>query len=71
MSQAFKPKETKRTDSERGGPVLNAQKDARDAERIAKLAYSYWEGRGCQGGSPEEDWFRAVEELNGGQTLTT
>ena len=26
---------------------------------IARLAYSYWEARGCQGGSPEEDWFRA------------
>ncbi len=32
-------------------------------EEIARLAYSYWENRGCQGGSPEEDWFRAEEEL--------
>ena len=30
---------------------------------IAALAYSYWEARGCQGGSPEEDWRRAEEEL--------
>jgi len=30
---------------------------------IAVLAYSYWEARGCQGGSPEEDWFRAEREL--------
>jgi len=28
-------------------------------EEIARLAYSYWEARGCQGGSPEEDWLRA------------
>ena len=47
-----------------------AQKHARPAEspqptseQIAKLAYSYWEARGCQGGSAEEDWFRAQREL--------
>jgi hypothetical protein len=33
-------------------------------EDIAELAYSYWEARGFQGGSPWEDWFRAEEELN-------
>jgi|SRR5579871_6416397 len=33
-------------------------------EEISKLAYSYWEARGYQGGSPEEDWLRAEEELN-------
>jgi len=30
---------------------------------IAQLAYSYWEARGYQGGSPEEDWLRAEREL--------
>ena len=25
-------------------------------DEIARLAYSYWEARGCQGGSAEEDW---------------
>lgn len=30
---------------------------------IAHLAYSLWEARGFQNGSPEEDWFRAEEEL--------
>jgi len=34
-------------------------------ERIALLAYSYWERRGCTGGSPEEDWFRAEREILG------
>lgn len=34
-----------------------------DSEEIARLAYSFWEARGFQGGSPEEDWFRAEEEL--------
>jgi hypothetical protein len=32
-------------------------------DRIAELAYSYWEARGGRGGSPWEDWFRAEREL--------
>ena len=34
-----------------------------ETEEIARLAYSYWEARGCQDGSAEEDWFRAEQEL--------
>jgi hypothetical protein len=30
---------------------------------VALLAYSYWEARGFQDGSPEQDWFRAESEL--------
>jgi Protein of unknown function (DUF2934) len=37
-------------------------------EEIAALAYSYWEARGCQGGSPESDWLRAEQELRHGLT---
>jgi hypothetical protein len=32
-------------------------------EEIAVLAYSYWENRGHQDGTPEEDWLRAEREL--------
>jgi hypothetical protein len=32
-------------------------------EAVATLAYSFWEARGCQGGSPEQDWLRAEREL--------
>jgi hypothetical protein len=32
-------------------------------EETARLAYSYWEARGYQGGSAEEDWFRARAEI--------
>jgi hypothetical protein len=32
-------------------------------EAVAQLAYSYWEARGYQGGSSEEDWLRAEQEL--------
>ena len=36
---------------------------AQDQEAIARLAYSYWQARGCPIGSPEEDWYRAENEL--------
>ena len=32
-------------------------------EELARLAYSYWQARGCPDGSQEEDWFRAEKEL--------
>jgi hypothetical protein len=32
-------------------------------EEIARLAYRLWEQRGRPFGSPEEDWFRAEDEL--------
>jgi hypothetical protein len=38
-------------------------------EEISRLAYSYWEARGGQGGSAWEDWFRAEEELKRRQEL--
>jgi hypothetical protein len=34
-----------------------------DHQAIAALAYSYWEERGRTGGSPQEDWYRAEQEL--------
>jgi hypothetical protein len=39
-------------------------------EEIAKLAFSYWEARGCQGGCPEEDWLRAEAELRNRNTIS-
>jgi hypothetical protein len=44
-------------------PVPQPVPDAPSQEQIACLAHSYWEARGCQGGSPEEDWLRAEQEL--------
>lgn len=32
-------------------------------EKVALLAYSYWEERGRPAGSPEEDWYRAEKEV--------
>ena len=40
-------------------------------EEIANLAYSYWEARGHQGGSPDEDWQRAEQELRSRASAAT
>ena len=34
-----------------------------DRDETARLAYAYWEARGYQGGSSEEDWLRAEHAL--------
>jgi hypothetical protein len=49
-----------------GMAVMEPKNDptaASSEDQIAALAYSYWEARGYQGGSSEEDWFRAEKEL--------
>ena len=47
-----------------GAELITAMRDsAEDHESIARLAYLYWEARGCPIGSPEEDWYRAENEL--------
>jgi Protein of unknown function (DUF2934) len=42
---------------------IEAAELALDQEAIARLAYFYWEERGCQNDSPDEDWFRAEADL--------
>ncbi|MEP6539116.1 MAG: DUF2934 domain-containing protein [Bryobacteraceae bacterium] len=32
-------------------------------EDVAMLAHGLWEERGCPDGSPDEDWFNAVQQL--------
>jgi len=44
-------------------PITAGEIPANLHEEIARLAYSYWEARGYQGGSPEEDWYRAEREI--------
>jgi hypothetical protein len=39
-------------------------------DAVAQLAYSYWEARGYRGGSSEEDWLRAEQELRAGLTMS-
>ena len=37
--------------------------DEPEHQRIAQLAYGLWQKRDCPIGSPDEDWFRAENEL--------
>lgn len=39
-------------------------------DAVAQRAYSYWEARGYHGGSSEEDWLRAEQELRAGLTMS-
>lgn len=39
-------------------------------DEIAQLAYSYWEARGYEGGSSEQDWLRAEQALRGRLTMS-
>ena len=44
-------------------PENQPMQETPSREEIAMLAYSYWQARGCQGGSPEADWLHAEQEL--------
>jgi len=41
-----------------------------DREEIARLAYLHWLDRGCQIGSPEEDWSRDEQDLKSARAQT-
>ena len=41
-----------------------------DPNEIASLAHALWEARGGQGGSPEDDWYRAEQELRAPRVTT-
>ena len=45
-------------------PVVLAKPAESKHDAVARLAYSYWEARGYQGGSPEADWLRAEQEIS-------
>lgn len=46
-----------------GPEAASAAKFTIDHQAVAQLAYSYWEARGRQGGTPEMDWFHAEQAL--------
>ena len=47
--------------------IEKTREEEAEHERIAELAYQLWEKRGCPIGSPEEDWYRAEEEMQAGE----
>ncbi len=54
-----------RMDEKPGVPVAEL-----DHGQIQALAYNLWLERGCPYGSPEDDWYRAEEELRGRTEIT-
>ena len=50
-------------------PTELLQEQIPSQQQIASLAYSYWVARGYQGGSPEQDWLRAEQELLAAATI--
>jgi hypothetical protein len=45
-------------------PEQISHSDPAYTERVAQLAYRYWELRGSPFGSSLEDWYRAEDELS-------
>ena len=58
-----KPATPRRPGRSAAEPAAPVARETAAPEQIAHLAYSYWEARGYRGGSPEEDWLRAEQEL--------
>jgi hypothetical protein len=52
-------------------PAMPFEGPGIDSEAISRLAYSYWEARGYVGGSAEEDWLRAEQELRANMAAGT
>jgi hypothetical protein len=44
-------------------PDLTSLLAALEHERIATLAYFYWQQRGCPEGSPDHDWLSAEQHI--------
>jgi hypothetical protein len=69
MARLHNSKERIRIAGNGGASVAVAEPDHSsnlDQDEVARLAYSYWLARGCPEGSPEEDWLRAEQEVQGG-----
>ena len=55
------------TETESSEDLNDKQTASPTHEQIAVLAYDLWQQRGCPEGCPEEDWFRAEQELTGAE----
>ncbi len=58
-----KPDNSAAMTNRREGEATQTISASDETNRIAALAYEFWTQRGCPKGSPEEDWFRAEEEI--------
>ena len=64
-ARVSKPKASRNQNAKTSATTGGVAEMSADREQIAHLAYSYWEARGRQDGSPEQDWVRAEQELRG------
>jgi len=64
-----------RVEASKGSDMSHIREIAKDEREIAKeieeLAYFFWEERGCQGGSAEDDWIRAEAEVRNRRSVVT
>jgi len=60
---AVSPTTGETTDQPADSVPTAAESAAPTHEEVAQLAYHYWEARGRPLGSPEEDWFRAEQDV--------
>jgi len=58
-----KPKATKAVNGAEAKPAAGPRMVSHD--EIQALAHRYWAERGHPHGNPEDDWFRAEQELRG------
>ena len=64
---AEKKSPSKRTPRKQSpAPSVDIRDPSISNEDVARRAYSLWEERGKPFGSPEEDWYKAKEELRAG-----
>jgi len=70
MTQQIQELSAELTHSETPLPATTARTEPNETD-IAALAYALWESRGCPDGSPEEDWFRALDELRSQKAHST
>jgi hypothetical protein len=43
--------------------LMDSQDMQEQREEIARVAYAYWESRGCEDGHDIEDWLMAEDEV--------
>ena len=63
QKMAVSPTAGETTDQPADAVSTAAESAAPTHEEVAQLAYHYWEARGRPLGSPEEDWFRAEQDV--------
>jgi len=65
LAASHRPKKSAETASASILQLADAVAEPREwnPEELEKRAYFHWLERGCPQGSPEEDWFRAEQEM--------